>query len=126
MSHFSFPCHVLMNSKRKLAWPRVEGTDYATIGMERSCCVWKMKPRADVPVISCHSVAALLSPSQINQVAVNRNYPHFQGTFHLSTCDGTSNRSINVLHLLKTLIARLFQNGAWCLNTDNWENMPVM
>ena len=89
-------------------------------------CVWKMKPRADVPVISCHSVAALLSPSQINQVAVNRNYPHFQGTFHLSTCDGTSNRSINVLHLLKTLIARLFQNGAWCLNTDNWENMPVM
>ena len=60
-------------------------------------CVWKMKPRADVPVISCHSVAALLSPSQINQVAVNRNYPHFQGTFHLSTCDKTSNRSIYVL-----------------------------
>ena len=97
-------------------------------------CVWKMKPRADVPVISCHSVAALLSPSQINQVAVNRNYLHFQGTFHLSTCDKTSNRSINVLLLLKTLIARLvwlqcykaFQNGAWCLKRDNWENTPVV
>ena len=72
-----------MNSKLAVAvcGGQVQCDHWHRVDLAMLAYVIEMKPRADVPVISCHSVAALLSPSLINQVAVNRNHPHFQGTF---------------------------------------------